>query len=135
MQETHDVFSRELQVPGLPAKVQYSAAQQPAYAPRIPQPDISSLNAVERTHVQSEQRTAQDQDQQLYQVPLFYRPCSVRMCRLSRGVLRTDTSSSTSLAMSTWLVRNIAVLKGQGQLQLGPMAVDIFTKLDAGSGM
>ena len=62
------MFSRELQVPGLPAKVHYSAAQQPVYAPRIPQPNIGSLNAVERTHVQSEQRTALGQDQQLYQV-------------------------------------------------------------------
>ncbi len=89
MQETHDVFSRELQVPGLPAKVHYSAAQQPAYAPRIPQPNISSLNAVERTHVQSEQRTAQDQDQQLYQVP-FYLCALLSTCILSRRVLRTE---------------------------------------------
>ena len=81
MQETHDVFSRELQVPGLPAKVHYSAAQQPAYAPRIPQPNIGSLNAVERTHVQSEQRTAQDQDQQLYQVSLVHRSALLRTRR------------------------------------------------------
>ena len=33
-----------------------------------PQPGVSGLSAVERSHVQSEQRTAQDQDQQLYQV-------------------------------------------------------------------
>ena len=62
------MFSRELQVPGLPAKVHHSTAQPPAYAPRIPQPNVGSLNAVERAHVQSEQRTAQDQDQHLYQV-------------------------------------------------------------------
>lgn len=91
------MFSRELQVPGLPAKVHYSAAQQPAYVPGIPQPNISSLSAVERTHVQSEQKTAQDQDQQLYQVPFFGQPLSLR---LSEGVPRTDTGSCASLARS-----------------------------------
>ena len=62
------MFSGEPQIPGLPGKMHYSSPQQPAYLPRIPQPGVSGLSAVERSHVQSEQRTAQDQDQQLYQV-------------------------------------------------------------------
>lgn len=68
LQETHDIFSRELQFPGLPAKMHYSSPAQPAYAPRGPQPDVGPLNAVERTHVQSEQRAGLSQDQQLYEV-------------------------------------------------------------------
>ena len=68
MQDRHDVFSGEPQIPGLPAKMHYSSPQQPGYSPRIPQPGVSGLSAVERSHVQSEHRTAQDQDQQLYQV-------------------------------------------------------------------
>ena len=68
MQDRHDVFSGEPQIPGLPAKMHYSSPQQPGYSPRIPQPGVGGLSAVERSHVQSEQRTAQDQDQQLYQV-------------------------------------------------------------------
>ena len=68
LQDTHDVFSSEPLIPGLPSKLHYSAPQQPAYAPRVPQPNIGSLNAVERTHVQSEQKTAQDRHQELSQV-------------------------------------------------------------------
>lgn len=88
MQEPHDVFSTELQIPGLPAKVHHSMPQQPAYMPRSPQPNVSSLNAVERTHVQSEQRTAQDQDQQLYQVMLILLSlCSCVSLCLSKRLL------------------------------------------------
>jgi hypothetical protein len=75
LQDTHDVFSRELQIPGLPAKMHYSSPAEPAYAPRVPQPDVSGLNAVERTHVRSEQRTALGQDQQLYEVLLPHTSC------------------------------------------------------------
>ena len=68
MQDRNNVFSGEPQIPGLPAKMHYSSPPQPGYSPRIPQPGVGGLSAVERSHVQSEQRTAQDQDQQLYQV-------------------------------------------------------------------
>jgi len=95
MQEPHDVFSNELQIPGLPSKVHYSMPQQPAYVPRIPQPNVSSLNAVERTHVQSEQKTAQDQDQQLYQVTHIPLPlCSCVCLRLSKRLLMIPRSRS-----------------------------------------
>ncbi len=94
------MFSRELQVPGLPAKVHYSAAQQPVYAPRIPQPNIGSLNAVERTHVQSEQRTAQDQDQQLYQVCFLGQCALLSTCILMKTVLRLEQLLSHSRTLS-----------------------------------
>lgn len=66
MQE--DVFSKEPSLPQLPGKVHYSAPSVPAYASRVPQPDVSSLSAVERSRLQADQKQAEDLDQQLYQV-------------------------------------------------------------------
>ncbi len=63
-----DVFSREPSLPQVPSKVHYSAPTVPAYASRVPQMDVSSLDSVERSRVQVDQKQAEDLDRQLYQV-------------------------------------------------------------------
>ena len=62
------MFSREPSLPQIPGKVHYSAPSVPAYALRVPQMDVSSLNSVERTRVQVDQKQAEELDRQLYQV-------------------------------------------------------------------
>ncbi|CAL8470940.1 g10482 [Coccomyxa elongata] len=65
--QQEDVFSREPSLPQIPSKVHYSAPSVPAYASRVPQMDVSSLNSVERSRVQVDQKQAEDLDRQLYQ--------------------------------------------------------------------
>lgn len=88
-----DVFSREPSVPQLPSKVHYSVPSAPAYASRVPQLDVSSLNSVERSRLQADQKQAQDLDQQLYQVSAL----DALACETSQHCLTMQNPSSICL--------------------------------------